>query len=325
MAFANPNISDLIATTIEYRSNEIADNITNNNAILKAIQKSGNSGLVDGGSYILEAFSFAQNGNAQFYSGYDTLGVGAADVISGARFDYKLAAVPVSITGQEALQNKGKSEIIDLVTGRVDVAIGTLKNIVVQGIYSDGSLYGGKGITGLQAAVPLANTTGVYGGVDRATYTFWRNQKFKATTDGGGSTTAANIQGYMNQLWLKAIRGADQPNLVVSDSAYYGLYINSLQALQRFTGVETGNLGFPSVKYMTTDVIMDTPATGLPTKTMYMLNTNYLKFKTHKGRNFAPISPENRSSVNQDATVQMIGWMGNLTCSGAMFQGVMQE
>ena len=72
MSFANPNISDLIATTIELRSSEIADNITNNNAILKAIQKSGNSGLTDGGQYIMETFSFAQNGNATFYTGIVT-------------------------------------------------------------------------------------------------------------------------------------------------------------------------------------------------------------------------------------------------------------
>ena len=325
MAFANPSITDLIATTIELRSGEIADNVTNSNAILKAIQKSGNSGLVDGGQYILETLSFAENSNATFYSGYDTFGIGAADVISGARFDYKLAAVPVSVTGQEALLNKGKSQVVDMVTARVDVAMSTLKNIVVQGIYSDGTLYSGKGITGLQAAVPLANTTGTYGGIDRATNTFWRNKKFKATVDGGAATTSANIQGYMNALWFQCVRGTDKPNLGVMDSEYYAMYVASLQALQRFSSAEVGSLGFPTIKFQTTDVIMDSAATGIPTKTLYFLNTDYLKFKTHKDRNFAPISPETRASINQDAHVSMIGWMGNMTCSGAQFQGVMQE
>lgn len=325
MAFANPNISDLIATTLEYRSGEIADNVTNNNAILKAITKSKNATKADGGQYIMETFSFAQNGNGTFYNGYDILPTGAQDVITGARFDYKQAAVPITITGQEVLLNSGKAQVIDLITSRVDVAIGTLKNLVVQGIYSDGSLYGGKGITGLQAAVPLANTVGVYGGIDRSQVAMWRNQKFKATTDGGAATTSANIQGYMNQLWLKVIRGSDQPNLIVMDAQYYGLYTNSLQALQRFSSADSGSLGFPSLKFMTTDVVMDTPATGIPAKTMYMLNTDYLKFRTHPKRNFGPVSPEVRESFNQDASVQMIGWMGNLTCSGAMFQGVMQE
>jgi hypothetical protein len=325
MAFANPNISDLIATTLEYRSGEIADNVTNSNSILKAISKSKNVTKADGGQYIMEVLSFAQNANATFYSGYDVLPTGAQDVITGARFDYKLAAVPVVVTGQELLLNGGKQQIINLVTARVTTAVNTLKNVVVQGIYSDGTSYGGKGITGLQAAVPLVNTSGVYGGIDRAVSSFWRNQKFKATTDGGAATTSANIQGYMNQLWLKQIRGADQPNLIVMDTIYFSMYQNSLQALQRFSSADTGNLGFPSIKFMSTDVVSDNAATGIPTKTMYMLNTDYLKFRAHPERNFGAVDPEVRSSFNQDAKVQMVGWMGNLTCSGAQFQGVMQE
>ena len=325
MAFANPAISDLIATTLEYRSGEIADNVTNNNAILKAISKSKNATKADGGQYIMETLSFAQNANGTFYSGYDTLPTGAQDVITGARYDYKLAAVPVAVSGQEALLNSGKSQVIDMVTARVDVAIGTLKNIIVQGIYSDGTLYGGKGITGLQAAVPLANTTGTYGGIDRSVYTVWRNKKFKATTDGGAATTSANIQGYLNQLWLQCIRGSDQPNLIVMDNQYYAMYMASLQPMQRFASSDTGSLGFSTVKFMNCDVVMDTPATGIPAKTAYFLNTDYLKFRTHPERNFGPVSPEVRSSINQDASVQMVGWMGNLTCSGSQFQGVMQE
>jgi hypothetical protein len=325
MAFANPSISDLIATTLEYRSGEIADNVTNSNVILKAINKSKNATKADGGQYIMETLSFAQNANGTFYSGYDTLPTGAQDVITGARYDYKLAAVPVAVSGQEALLNSGKSQVIDMITARVDVAIGTLKNIVVQGLYSDGSLYGGKGITGLQAAVPLANTTGTYGGIDRSVYSVWRNKKFKATTDGGAATTSANIQGYMNALWNQCIRGVDQPNVVIMDPLYFAMYQASLQAQQRFASAEMGNLGFASLKFQGADVVMESSASGIPSKTMYMLNTDYLKFRTHPDRNFGPVSPEVRSSINQDASVQMVGWMGNLTCSGAQFQGVMQE
>jgi hypothetical protein len=34
-----------------------------------------------------------------------------------------------------------------------------------------------------------------------------------------------------------------------------------------------------------------------------------------------PLSPNKRYSINQDAEVQIIGWAGNLTTSGAQFQG----
>ena len=54
---------------------------------------------------------------------------------------------------------------------------------------------------------------------------------------------------------------------------------------------------------------------------MYFLNTNFLKFRPHKDRNFVPLSPNKRYSINQDAETQILAWAGNLTCSGAQFQG----
>lgn len=64
MAFANPNISDIIATTIESRSRKIADNVTNNNKILQKMSQRGRIKTVSGGSKILQELSFAENANA---------------------------------------------------------------------------------------------------------------------------------------------------------------------------------------------------------------------------------------------------------------------
>jgi hypothetical protein len=33
------------------------------------------------------------------------------------------------------------------------------------------------------------------------------------------------------------------------------------------------------------------------------------------------ISPDKRSAINQDAEVSILGWAGNMACSGAQFQG----
>ena len=47
MAF--PNVSDIIATTIESRSKKIADNVTTNNALLKRLQQRGKMKTFSGG------------------------------------------------------------------------------------------------------------------------------------------------------------------------------------------------------------------------------------------------------------------------------------
>jgi hypothetical protein len=57
---------------------------------------------------------------------------------------------------------------------------------------------------------------------------------------------------------------------------------------------------------------------------MYFLNTDYIHFRPHKQRNFVPLDPETRASVNQDAIVKHIAWMGNMTASNCSLQGVLK-
>lgn len=53
MPFANSSVSDIITTTIQSRSEELADNVTNNNALLRRMKKKGNVRPVTGGNVIL--------------------------------------------------------------------------------------------------------------------------------------------------------------------------------------------------------------------------------------------------------------------------------
>jgi hypothetical protein len=69
MAFSNPNYSDILATTIENRSKKIADNVTNNNAVLAQLKKKGRIKTFSGGHKILQELSFAENVNGGWYSG----------------------------------------------------------------------------------------------------------------------------------------------------------------------------------------------------------------------------------------------------------------
>ena len=314
MAF--PNVSDIIATTIESRTGKIADNVTDNNALLKKLSLKGKIKPFSGGSKIFEELSFAENSNAGFYSGYDLLPVGVSDVISAAEFDIKQAAVPVVISGLEMLQNSGKEQIIDLLEARLNVAESTLSNLISTGLYSDGTGSGGKTITGLDLAVPVDPSTGTYGGIDRAVFAFWQSQVDTQTI------TSANIQQFMNSMWASLVRGKDMPDLILMDNTMWEKYVASLQAQQRFHQAEVGNLGFPTLKFMGTDVVLDGGIGGNATsQTAYFLNCDYIKYRPHRDRNMVPLSPNRRYATNQDAEVQILAWAGNLTSCGSQFQG----
>lgn len=320
---ASPNLSEIVTTTLRNRSGKLADNVTKNNALLYKLRERGNVKPVDGGRTIVQEIMYAENVGYQRYSGFETLNTSPSDVISGAEFDWKQAAVPVVWSGLEMdVQNTGSERVLDLMDGRIQNAESTMENGIATDAYSDGTASSGKQIGGLQLLVADDPTTGSVGGINRATWSFWRNKKYQATSDGGSAATAANIQRYMNSLYLQLIRGRDKPDLIVADNNYYALYLASLQSIQRVTNSKMADAGFTNVEFMGAPVVPDGGiGGGTPTNHMYMLNTKYLHYRPHKDRNMVPLDAVR--SINQDASVKHIVWAGNMTLSGAQFQGVL--
>jgi hypothetical protein len=325
MSFANANISDIMATTIESRTRKIADNVTNNNAILTRMSKKGKIKTFSGGYKIMQELSFAENSNAGWYSGYYQLPDGVSDVISAAEYNIKQAAVPVIISGLEQLQNAGREQMIDLMESRLSVAESTIANLLTGGLYSDGTGAGGKEIDGLGAALPVLPAAAPYGGIDGSVFTFWQNAVSDNTAAIG--LDASLIQGLWNLLWSQLVRGQDRTDLIMADSTVWNAYIASLQAQQRFNDTNMADAGFNSVKFMDADVVLDggiyngSLGSGAPAGTAFFLNCDYLHYRPHSARNMVPLSPNRRYATNQDAEVQIIAWAGNLTTSGRMFQG----
>ena len=322
---ASPNLSEIVTTTLRNRSGKLADNVTNNNALLNRLNKKGNVKPVDGGRTIVQELDYQENGTFKRYSGYETLDISPSEVFSAAEFDWKQGAVSVSISGLEELQNSGSERVIDLLESRIKNAERTMANNVSNDLYSDGTASGGKQIGGLQHIIADAPSTGTVGGINRATYSFWRNYAYDATTDGGAAATSALMQGYMNQVWLNITRGSDRPDLIVADNNYFKLYLESLQSIQRIASDDMATAGFTSLKYMDADVVFDGGYGGdAPANHMYFINTDYLAWRPHKDRNMVPLNPD-RFSVNQDAMVKLIAFAGNLTVSNCFVQGVLKD
>jgi hypothetical protein len=322
MAFANSAITDIIATTIQSRSGELADNLTQNNAILQRLQQKGNVRPFSGGNVILEEIMYddSATNNANSYSGYEVLNIAPDSPISAAQFKISQYADSVTMSGLEMLQNSSKEAIIDLLDGRMQVSEARLLNRISGDLYGDGTGNGGKNLDGLAAAVAVSPTSGTYGGINRATWTFWRNQ---ITT----GATSATILAKMTEAAIKQIRGTDKADLIVAGNTMYQYYVGALQSIQRIAAEESGAAGFASLKFYgggtSADVVLGGGYGSQETATyMYMLNTNYIFLRPHKERNFVPIGGE-RQSINQDAIVKLYGWAGNLTASNSFLQGLL--
>lgn len=309
------NIGELAASTLENYRKEMSDNILNHNPLSERLQRKGNIRTVEGGRVIEEHLIYAENSTAKWFSGLELLDVSYNETIDVARFDPKQLNANVIISGLEEMKNAGEEAKFNLIEARIKVAEKTLQNSLGVGVFAAGTGSGGKEIGGLQYLVADSPSTGTVGGIDRASYTFWRNQ-----VSASAATSSGNIISRMNTTWLTTVRGNDSPDMIVADSVMYGHYENALQAYQRFAGSNSANKAsgaFESLKYKTADVFYDE---NCPTKHLYMLNTDYLFLKVYAGKNFA--REEMRKPINQDAYMIPIFWGGNMTCSNCALQAV---
>lgn len=201
-------------------------------------------------------------------------------------------------------------------------------------------------------ATPVVNyiNTGIYGGIDRSKFGFWQSPAMTISGSGTGAgalsgvgaVNTANQTGIlnaMNLLSLRLVRDMDRPNLIVAGEYMYSTFMNSMQTIQRITEAKVGESGFQSLVYngagSECKVILGggmsfaqdaAKSQGGPygqenSYTMYFLNTKYLHLRPHTARNFKLLGE--KFSIAQDAMVNMMVWAGQLTCSGAAFQGIL--
>lgn len=314
--------TELVTTTFRNHRSKLIDNVSNNNALLAYLKRKRKMRTESGGTEIAIPLEYAENGTYQRYSGYDVLNVQQSDVFTAAKFDWRQIAINVTASGRELRINKGKERIINLAKSRLKNAMNTFNNNFSSDIYSDGAL--SNQVNGLQALIADAGT-GIVGGIDSGTWTFWKNvvQSAAAPLQGGAGITPSNstIQSLMLPLWLELVRGGDKPDLIVSSNEYYSFYEESLTDLKRYTSTESAAGGFISLKYKSADVIFDGNS-GIPDTRMYFINTDYLELVAHTDANLT-VNDEMRP-YNQDAVVIPILWMGNLTVSNRSLQGVLK-
>jgi hypothetical protein len=299
----------------------LADNFTNSNAILSKLSEKGRIEPADGGRTIVEELEYAENSTFQFYSGYETLNISPSDVFTAAEYDWKQAAVNVTWSGLETrIQNSGKEAIIRLLDKRISNAMKTFANQMSISLYSDGTGYSGKEVDGLLAQVAKDPTSGTVGGINRANWSFWRNN-----TSGDVASidsSAALLDTEMRDMWLECTRGTDHPDLILADQGLYEVFWSGLQDIQRVTSGDTAVKGFTSLQFRGVPVVYDgdTITAAGQSNVMWFLNTDYLSYRPHSSTNIVPLPEKN--PVNQDAGVVPVVWAGNLCCSNASLQGI---
>ena len=323
MATPSEIFTEMVTTTHRKIGSKITDNVSNHNALLRRMKDKGNIKSEDGGYEIQEPISYAENSTYQRFAGYDTLNTQPSDVLTSVKYEYRQIALHVTASGEELRKNAGEAAMKKLVKARRDVANQTAQNQFSVDIYSDGSLT--NQINGL-ANLVQTNGQGTVGGINSATWTFWRN-KFKEMTGTNlaatpNATNSASMKADMNALWLPLNNGMDKPDLIVMTHDLYTLYETGEQQLQRYADADMANAGFRGLKFKSADVVFDDNTNfGTTDEKAYFLNTSYLYLVQHREAKWT--MEKEKTPINQDAVVIPMYWMGNLITTKRSLQGVL--
>lgn len=315
--------TELASTTYRKHAREVADNVSKHNALYRRLTAKGRIRMEDGGLSIAMPLEYASNTTYQRYSGFDALNISAVDVLTTAEYPWRQVAVNVAASGLEVRTNMGESRIVNFTKAKIRNAQNSAKNGMSVDLYSDGTAT--NQINGMQAII--ADTgTGTVGQINSATYSFWQNvvQSAAAPLQGGGAITpsATTMEGLMAPLYYRLTRGTDQPDMVVMSDDYFNFFEQSQVSLKRYAPTDSntsGTAGFVSLKYKNADVFFDSSG-GIPAAHAYFINTDYLELVVHSQANWTMM--DELRSVNQDAIVIPILWMGNVVCSNRSLQGV---
>lgn len=275
-------------------------------------------------------------GNADSYSGYDLLGVQPADGITMAFYDWRQAAVPISISGLEQKKNRGEAKIADLLEAKTKQA-----ELGITEFFNKRMLQGAGGSTITTAYTSTINgsvfvdplplliqydptASSVVGNINQLTNTWWRNQTRAGTND----TTYALFLKSLRRLRNDCSKGpGGTPDLHLTTQGTFELYEAALAASHRNPSYQVADIPFDNVGFykqpVTWDEFMPDFYSGTVTQTKgtwVMINSKFFGVRVDRETNFAPtpfITPE-----NQDAKTSHILWLGSVGVSNRRKQGV---
>lgn len=320
------SLSEIAATTYEYREKKPADMVADNLPFLYMIREAGNYVTIPGGREIWEDFLGAQNAYYQAIDANEEITLGFNQTIFGFQFQPKIGVIPAMINFLEKAQNQGEYAYRNLVKTRLKVAESTFENNLESDLQGDGTGRGGKAFAGIKSYITKTPTVGSIGGILRSSTPAIQNVAVNAPTVFGGATTSANIESRIRYTRNLLLRGKDTPSLGFAGQIYYNAAGDAMSAKQRYTqNDKLAKAGFPNISIEGVDLMLaqGKSFSGLPkinNDEMFILNPDTFNFKAYKGYNMTPIE---RDLPNQliDVSIQIL--IGNLTINNPALNGTM--
>lgn len=299
-----------------------SDNIFTSRALFYFLGEKGFKEQTDGGRLIEHSLMYAENSTFKSYSETEDLDTTRVDVFDAARFEWKITAGTIVYSELERLRAAAASRKFDVIAEKLENGKESLIAAMNRQAWSDGTGNGGKDIGGMQLIISTTPTTGTVGGINGASFSWWRNRQ-----NSGAQTSTAfdNLRSAMRTTFNQCSNGGVEnvPTAWGTTRTVFEGYESLLVANERYAkdGSKSrgGDAGFDN------DALMFKGAKGFydedaPAGNLYFFNPKFLKFNYLKG-GWMVMKP-GVEPANQLSNVHRSFTMGNMGSNNRRRLGV---
>jgi hypothetical protein len=229
---AAPNRGQVIAAAWEdYVKTDPADQIFNYFWLLENLRV-GDSFRKGAGDPITGTIEYATNTTVKAMSELETLDTSRIDVFDRYEYPWKFVGGDIVMSEFEKQITSSGAGKFDLEAGKIDNLKKSMQQQINGDLFSDGTGTSGKQAGGLQLVVSTTPTSGTVGAINRASFSFWRNQQ----TSGAKSSTAFdNLKASMRSIYNLCSSGVGMqtPEFAVTDRTDFEGYESLSVSLER--------------------------------------------------------------------------------------------
>ena len=230
-----------------------------------------------------------------------------------AEYNWKQIQEPIRISRLEMLKNSGDAAKIRLIEAKTKIADKNIRENLGYGLFSDGTEYSSKILTGFGAMISASST---YGGVAVADMADWA-----AKVAANGGTARPVTLALMQYVYGLCTEDNDHPTMLTAKQAIYDQVWSLYQPHQRLMSEGMSKLGFSNVlEFNAVPFIVDSHnADG----EILFLNEDYVQLAVHKDENLRSETIERMET--SASMLARIFWAGNVVCSNRRYQGKLDD
>lgn len=269
-------IDTLFTSTWADRKTEAIEQAFLKTPLIYWLRERGHVENISGYRRIEIPLNYGSNETIRWIGKGSTVPIQDSELITMCYEDWKYVAVSVVRWFTEDQQNRGRAQMINMVTTKLDAAERTLYEELERVMFADGT--GDKEPNGLQNLISTAPSTGIVHGLDRSVYPWWQNQ-VKTATGAASVYLVSDMRTCLNDI-TKYSRSDLKDIVLVTDQTTYELYEDVCMEMKILSNTMLGDAGFDSIVFKGKPLIWCPSA---PSGKMYFINPTYLKLICDEG------------------------------------------